>query len=151
MFIGEFQHNADAKGRLMIPTAFREALGDKFYALKGNDNCIRLFASSEWEELSSDFFDEKIIQSFGKKGLMGLQRFLYSSAAELNFDKQGRILLPANLRNYAGIEKEVYILGVGRFIEIWSKDKWEIYQNEDDFNFDAFEDTIQYLNVPDGK
>ena len=119
MLIGEYQHNIDAKGRVIVPARFREDLGERFYVTKGLDHCLFVLPPTEWTKLQ-----EKIMaMPMGKA--RGIQRFFFSGAAEVEPDKQGRILLPANLRQHAKLEKDVTVIGVGRHAEIWNTQAWQ--------------------------
>ena len=118
MLIGEYQHNIDAKGRVIVPARFREDLGERFYVTKGLDHCLFVLPPTEWTKLQ-----EKIMaMPMGKA--RGIQRFFFSGAAEVEPDKQGRILLPAELRAYAGLEKDVTIIGNRNHAEIWATEVW---------------------------
>ncbi|MDR0406051.1 MAG: division/cell wall cluster transcriptional repressor MraZ [Clostridiales bacterium] len=123
MLKGEFQHNIDAKGRMIMPAKFRDALGDCFVATKGLDKCIFVFPLPEWEAL-----DTKLSELSLSKG-REIQRFFYGGMTRCEIDKQGRILIPANLREYAGLEKDVAVIGLTKRAEIWSKANWDL-QNE---------------------
>ena len=116
-FRGEYSHSIDAKGRLIIPAKFRELLGEQFVVTKGFDGCLFVFAQEGWDK-----FEEKL-QSLpmDKPEARMLGRFFIAGAIDAETDKQGRILIPANLLQHAGIEKEAVIAGVGNRAEIWSK------------------------------
>ena len=121
MFIGEYNHTIDAKGRLIIPSRFREVLGDEFVVTKGMDGCLFVFDNPEWQA-----FEEKLHKlPMIDKGARQFTRFFLAGAASVEVDKQGRILLPADLREFAGITKDAVLVGVGSRVEIWSKDRWE--------------------------
>ena len=121
MFIGEYNHTIDAKGRLIIPSRFREVLGDEFVVTKGMDGCLFVFDNPEWQA-----FEEKLHKlPMIDKGARQFTRFFLAGAASVEVDKQGRILLPAVLREFAGITKDAVLVGVGSRVEIWSKDRWE--------------------------
>ena len=120
MFMGEYNHTVDAKGRLIVPSKFREQLGDEFVITKGLDNCLFVYDNSEWTALEEKLRALPITNTAGRK----FSRFLLGSAATCEVDKQGRILLPAVLREFAGIEKDAVLVGVGSRIEVWNKDKW---------------------------
>ena len=121
MFIGEYNHTIDAKGRLIIPSRFREVLGDEFVVTKGMDGCLFVFDNPEWQA-----FEEKLHKlPMIDKGSRQFTRFFLAGAASVEVDKQGRILLPAVLREFAGITKDAVLVGVGSRVEIWSKDRWE--------------------------
>lgn len=123
MFMGEHQHSIDPKGRLFIPARFREGLGDRFVITKGLDGCLFAYARPEWESL------EQKLKSlpFTKGDARAFVRFFFSGAAECEADKQGRILIPGNLREYAKLEKDVTIIGVSTRVEIWAKAQWDQY------------------------
>jgi len=123
MFMGEFHHTLDNKGRLIFPAKFREELGERFIATKGLDNCLFVYGQAEWAIL-----EEKLKQlPMTKPEARAFMRFFFAGAAELTWDKQGRVLLPANLREYARLEKDVVVIGVATRIEIWSKEAWDAY------------------------
>ena len=126
MFMGEYNHTVDAKGRLIVPSKFREQLGDEFVITKGLDNCLFVYDNSEWA----------LTNAAGRK----FSRFLLAGATTCEVDKQGRILLPAVLREFAGIEKDAVLVGVGSRIEIWSKDKWL-----DANTFDDMEEIAEHM------
>lgn len=123
MLTGEFQHNIDAKGRVIMPVKLRDELGDRFVATKGLDKCLFIFPLSEWDKL-----DKQLSELSLSKG-REIQRFFYGGMTQCEVDKQGRILIPSNLREYAGLEKDVVIIGLNRRAEIWSKANWDA-QNE---------------------
>ena len=135
MLVGEFQHNIDAKGRMIMPAKFREELGEKFVVTKGLDKCLFVFAETEWEKLDKQLSELSL--SKGRK----TQRFFYGGMTDCEIDKQGRVLVPANLREYAGLEKDVVVVGLARRAEIWSKTEWD-KQNEK-FIEDADEVALQ--------
>ncbi len=121
MFMGEYNHTIDAKGRLIVPSKFREALGDEFVVTKGMDGCLFVFDNSEWQAFVKKLRDLPMIDKEARQ----FTRFFLAGAASLEVDKQGRILLPAVLREFAGITKDAVLVGVGSRVEIWSKDRWE--------------------------
>lgn len=123
MLTGEFQHNIDVKGRMIMPAKFRDELGEKFVTTKGLDKCLFIFPLSEWEKL-----DKQLSELSLSKG-REIQRFFYGGMTECEIDKQGRILIPANLREYAGLEKDIIVIGLNKRAEIWSKSNWDS-QNE---------------------
>lgn len=125
MFIGEYQHTIDSKGRLFIPARFREGLGEKFILTKGLDGCLFVYPPKEWTAI-----EEKMRSlPFTKADARAFVRFFFSGATECEVDKQGRILIPSSLREYAGLEKETMIIGISTRVEIWSKHRWEEYSN----------------------
>lgn len=123
MLTGEFQHNIDIKGRLIMPVRFRDELGDKFIATKGLDKCLFVFPQAEWQKL-----DKQLSELSLSKG-REIQRFFYGGMTQCETDKQGRVLIPANLRDYAGLEKDVVIIGLNKRAELWSKANWDL-QND---------------------
>jgi len=126
LFMGEYQHNVDSKGRVILPAKFRELLGEMFVATKGLDRCLFIYPKEEWTIL-----EEKLKKlPLAKQEARAFVRFFFSGAAELEFDKQGRVLLPNNLRDYAGLEKDIVVVGVSSRIEIWDKQAWIDYNNE---------------------
>jgi len=119
MFMGEYNHTVDVKGRLIIPSKFREVLGDTFVVTKGLDGCLFVYDNEEWNA-----FEEKLKQlPLTNKSARQFVRFFLAGAAEVEVDKQGRILLPGVLREFAGLEKDVVLIGVASRIEIWDKEK----------------------------
>ncbi len=126
MLIGEFEHSLDAKGRLIMPAKLRESIGDTFVVTKGLDGCLFAFSITEWTN-----FEEKLKSlPLSNKNSREFVRFFLSGATECEIDKQGRFLIPNNLRETAGLVKETVIIGVGTRIEIWDKEKWTEYNNE---------------------
>jgi MraZ protein len=126
MFMGEYQHTIDDKGRLIMPAKFREGLGENFVVTKGLDNCLFVYPMNEWKVL-----EEKLRSlPFTKSDARAFARFFFSGAIECELDKQGRILLTANLRDHAQLQKDVYIIGVSSRLEIWSKEVWEEYNSK---------------------
>ncbi len=123
MLIGTYQHTLDPKGRVIIPAKFREELGSPFYATRGNDNTIALLSKEAWEALGRRINEQPSSKT------VKLRRFLFSNAAELEPDKQGRVLLPQNLREYAAIDKDLVINGAGSKVEIWDSNNWDAYNS----------------------
>ncbi|GIO85270.1 transcriptional regulator MraZ [Paenibacillus faecis] len=132
MFMGEFQHSIDEKGRMIIPAKFRDLLGTSFVVTRGLDQCLFVYPLQEWEVLEQKLKALPLMKSDAR----AFTRFFFSGATECEWDKQGRVNLPANLRQYAKLEKDCVVLGVSNRVEIWSKDIWEQYfqQSEDTFN-----------------
>ena len=119
MLIGEYQHTIDAKGRVNFPAKLREDLGEKFIVARGMDGCLAVYSFAEWTRLEESFMGHRDSKT------RFIQRFIFSSAAEVEPDKQGRIVIPANLRSYAGLQKDVVIIGASVRAEIWSRENWE--------------------------
>lgn len=121
MLTGEFNHSIDAKGRLIIPSKFRENLGENFVITKGLDGCLFLYPDNEWKT-----FEEKLrTLPLTNKDARIFTRFFLGSAVDGGLDKQGRVLISSALRNFAHLEKEVVLVGVLDRVEIWDKAKWE--------------------------
>ncbi len=121
MFMGEYNHTIDAKGRLIIPSKFREALGDTFVVTKGLDGCLFVYDNTEWNA-----FEEKLKSlPLTNKDARQFVRFFLAGAAEAEVDKQGRILIPNVLRDFAKLNKDVVLIGVGSRIEIWSRERFD--------------------------
>ena len=128
MYMGEYNHSIDTKGRMIIPSKFRETLGDEFVVTKGLDGCLFVFDQTEWSA-----FEEKLKSlPITNKEARQFVRFFLAGAAAMEVDKQGRILLPGVLREFADITKDVTLIGVGSRIEIWSKERWEGTNSYDD-------------------
>ncbi|MCF0185837.1 MAG: division/cell wall cluster transcriptional repressor MraZ [Bacteroidaceae bacterium] len=130
MFMGEYSHNIDAKNRLIMPAKFREQLGDRFIATKGLDGCLFVYSLSEWETIEAKFREIPLTTKDARKFL----RFFFAGAAECEVDKQGRVLIPPSLKEYAGLEKEVMSVGVLNRVEIWSKERWLSDNTYDDMD-----------------
>ncbi|MEF9852728.1 MAG: division/cell wall cluster transcriptional repressor MraZ [Hydrogenoanaerobacterium sp.] len=124
MLIGEYAHSIDIKGRVNFPAKMRDHLGERFILTKGLDNCLFVYAGDEWARL------EDKIKALPMSKARTLQRFLFSGAVEVELDKQGRIVIPQNLRDYAGLAKDVMIIGASTRAEIWDKDRWQESCNE---------------------
>ena len=130
MFMGEYNHTIDPKGRVIVPAKFRDALGEHFVVTKGLDGCLFVYDEKEWA-----LFEEKLkTLPITNQEARAFVRFFLAGAAEVETDKQGRILLPSVLREYAELEKDVVLIGAGGRVEIWSKGRWEGTAQFDDVN-----------------
>lgn len=129
MFMGEYSHTLDSKGRLSIPARFREQLGTVFILSKGIETCLTIYTKEEWEKLTDRLLNKPDLTNSRARRL---NRFLFSGSIDCETDKSGRILIPANFRAYASLEKEVIVAGVGAKIEIWDRQAWEDYNDYDD-------------------
>lgn len=118
MLMGEYEHTLDPKGRVIFPAKLREDLGDNFIIAKGLDNCLFVYPPAQWQRLQDS------INALPFSKASALQRFFFSGASEAISDKQGRVLIPANLRQYAGLDKDIIIVGASVRAEIWDKAKW---------------------------
>ena len=138
MLIGEYHHNIDEKGRLIIPSKFREEIGNSFVVTRGLDGCLFVYSLVEWEKIVNKL--KKL--PFTKKDARTFMRFFLASATVCEFDKQGRINLVSSLIEYAGIKKECAIIGVNDRLEIWSLDKYNNLMKE---NFDKLDEVAEHL------
>ncbi len=139
MFMGEYSHSIDAKGRLIMPAKFREQLGDEFVVTKSPDKCLYVYTNEEWKN-----FEEKLATlPITNKGTRQFVRFFLAGAASCEVDKQGRILLPAVLREYAELDKEVVLAGTSKRIEIWNKDRYLADQKEYEDNIDEIASNME--------
>lgn len=126
-----------------MPSKFRDGLGEKFIVTKGLDNCLFAYSLEEWSNLEAKLkalpFTDKDVRAF--------VRFFFAGATECETDKQGRILLPQNLREYAGLEKDVYVIGVSTRVEIWDKAKWENYSGDDNMSAENIAEKMAMLGI----
>ena len=141
MFMSEYNHTIDTKGRLIVPSKFRDQLGDEFVVTKGMDGCLFVYANEDWSAFEQKLTSLPLINKEARK----VARFFLAGAAQVEVDKQGRILLPSNLRDFAGLEKDVVLVGVGSRIEIWSKENWE--NMDADSNMDDIAATMESLGL----
>jgi len=141
MFMSEYNHTVDAKGRLIIPSKFREVPGDEFVISKGMDGCLFVYANEDWTA-----FEEKLTSlPLINKEARTFARFFLAGAASVELDKQGRILIPGSLREFAGLNKDVVLVGVGSRIEIWDKDKYLTATNDE--NMDDITKAMEALGL----
>lgn len=131
MFMGEYQHNIDTKGRVIVPAKFREDLGDVFVVTRGLDQCLFAYPMDEWR-----IMEDKLKKlPLTKKDARAFTRFFFSGAVECEVDKQGRINIPPSLRQYAALEKACSVIGVSNRVEIWSESIWTSYVEESEDSF----------------
>lgn len=143
MLIGEYEHSLDVKGRLILPAKIREDMGDKFIVTKGLDGCLFGFSQNEWTN-----FEEKLkTLPLTNKNARDFVRFFLSGATECEIDKQGRFLITSNLREYATLEKDAIIIGVGTRIEIWNREKWKSYNSDENISADEIEENMTMLGI----
>ena len=138
MLIGEYRHNIDEKGRLIIPAKFREEIGNSFIVTKGLDGCLFVYSLAEWDKIITKL---KTL-SFTKKDARMFTRFFLASASVCEFDRQGRINLVNTLTLYAGIKKECVIIGVNDRLEIWALDKYESLMAENIEQLDEISENL---------
>jgi MraZ protein len=147
MFYGEYEHTIDKKGRLIIPSKFREAFKEydveKFFITRGLDKCLFMFTENEWKTQESKF---KSI-SFTKSEARRFNRMYFAGASQIECDKQGRVLIPKYLKDYAVIKRDVMVIGVSNRIEIWSREAWKSYY---DNSKESFEDIAEKLMTEEG-
>lgn len=143
MLIGEFEHSLDAKGRLIMPAKLKSAIGDRFIVTKGLDGCLFAFSQEEWKN-----FEEKLkALPLSNRNSREFTRFFLSGATECEIDKQGRFLIPNNLRESAELKKEAVIIGVGTRIEIWDKEKWNSYNNAENISVEDIAENMTMLGI----
>ncbi len=143
--MGEYAHSIDAKGRIILPADFRQELGVSFIITKGLDKCLFLYGQPAWDELAAKLRALPL----AKPEARAIVRFFFSGARTLECDKQGRFLVPANLRNHAGIvlKQDVVMTGVDNRIEVWSKDQWNQYNGEVDPDVTAIAASLSELGI----
>lgn len=137
MFSGAYSHSVDQKGRTVIPSRFRSKLGERFYLTRGMHGCLWVFSEEEWREFQKMMTPKSLVDSRGLK----LERFFVGSAVECVPDAQGRIFVPQNLRDYAAITGDIWVVGLGNKVEIWSSARWE------EFNRTLTDDVIEELGA----
>lgn len=143
MFMGEYQHAIDEKGRLIVPSKFREDLGVKFVITRGLDNCLFVYPMSQWKEL-----EEKVkTLPTSHADTRSFVRMFFSGAVETELDKQGRVVIPSHLRDHARIDRDVYIIGVSTKVEIWSKEAWENYSIQAQQAYEEIAETIVDIGI----
>ena len=143
MFIGEYEHSVDAKGRVIMPAKLREDIGEKFIVTKGLDGCLFAFSQNEWTN-----FETKLKSlPLSDKNARNFVRFFLAGATECEIDKQGRFLIPNNLRTYATLEKEINIIGVGTRIEIWNRESWKKYSSSENISADEIAENMTMLGI----
>ena len=142
MLIGEYQHSLDSKNRMIVPSKLREDLGNKFIITKGLDGCLYIYPAEEWQKLQ-----EKLkTLPLSNRDARAFVRFFFAGACEVEIDKQGRGLIPQNLKEYAGIEKEIVSIGGLSRVEVWSKEKWNQY-NDSNIDFDKISERMSELGI----
>ena len=136
--MGEYQHTIDEKGRIIIPAKFREALGASFIITRGLDNCLFVYPREEWNQLEQRL---KSLPSMAANA-RAFARLLFSGACECEWDKQGRVNVPAHLREYARLEKDCTVIGVSARVEIWDKATWEEYSRKSQESFNEIAEKL---------
>lgn len=141
MLIGEYEHTIDAKGRLSMPKKLRRDMGEAFIVTKGLDGCLFAFSQNEWTN-----FETKLkTLPLSDKNARNFVRFFLAGATECEIDKQGRFLIPSNLREAANLEKEAIIIGVGTRLEIWNKETWA--SKDEEISADEIAENMTMLGI----
>ncbi|MDO3409204.1 division/cell wall cluster transcriptional repressor MraZ [Saccharibacillus sp. CPCC 101409] len=143
MFMGEYRHNIDDKGRIIMPAKFRERLGASCIVTRGLDQCLFVYSEQEWGLLESKLKNLPLMKADAR----AFTRFFFSGAAECEWDKQGRAGLPANLREYAKLDKECVIIGAGGRVEIWSREVWEPYYSKSEESFGEIAEKLTDFDI----
>jgi len=143
MFMGEYQHAMDEKGRLIVPAKFREGLGEKFVITRGLDNCLFVYPMEQWKQL-----EDKIKElPTSHADTRAFVRMFFSGAVEAELDKQGRVVIPAHLREHARIERDLYVIGVSTKVEIWAKETWESYSSQAQQSYESIAEKIIDIGI----
>ncbi|WP_127579627.1 division/cell wall cluster transcriptional repressor MraZ [Paenibacillus koleovorans] len=142
MFMGEYQHTIDEKGRMIIPAKFRDALGSEFVVTRGLDNCLFVYPKEEWAVLEQKLKSLPLMKSDAR----AFTRFFFSGATECELDKQSRVNLPNTLVEYAKLTKDCVVIGVSNRVEIWSKEVWESYYNQSESSFNEIAEKLVDFN-----
>jgi MraZ protein len=143
VFTGEYFHTFDSKGRVIIPAKFREELGESFFLGKGFDNCLFVYPNSEWEVFLDELKKLSVLSNEQRK----FTRKLLSGFIECSMDKQGRILLPPNLREYSRLKDEAVVIGVLNRIEIWNREDWDKYSDDENMDFEEMAEKMTELGL----
>lgn len=141
--MGEYQHNIDIKGRVIVPVKFRDELGDRFVITRGLDKCLFVYPMNEWQIL-----EEKLKKlPLTKKDARAFTRFFFSGAVECEVDKQGRVNIPLPLRNYADLDKECVVIGVANRIEFWSNTNWDDFFTDSEESFSEIAENLMDFDI----
>ena len=141
MFMGEFNHSIDAKGRMIMPAKIREQLGDKCIITMGLDDCLFVYDEEKWNSIVTTLNK----QPTTKASIRALKRMIFVKATESEFDGQGRVLIPTTLRQHAGWDKKSVVVGAGEHVEIWSQEKWNTYMGDVGPKVEELVETIEDL------
>ncbi len=141
MLMGEYYQNLDSKGRVNVPAKFRLDLGESFVVSKGLEHCVSIYPKAEWERFQAE------LHTVPSSKRRGLERFFFSGAEERSIDGQGRVLIPPQIREYAGLTNEIVVIGVSDKVEIWDREKWETYMNQPEFDADAIAEIMEELGI----
>jgi MraZ protein len=143
MFIGEFQHNLDQKGRIAIPAKFRKDFEDGLIITRGIDKCLFIFSKNEWNKLAEKLSELPLAQANSR----AFARLMFSGAVDEDLDNQGRILIPDYLRNYASLKKQLVINGLFNRLEIWDKNIWQDYKNKTENSSEEIAERLSQLGI----
>ncbi len=143
MLLGEFKHNLDTKGRVALPVKFRNKLGAGAIITRGLDHCLFVFAHKEWETLAQKLMALPLAQANSR----AFSRLMLAGASDVEIDKQGRILIPDYLREYAGLKKETVITGLYNRMEIWDKEEWQKYKQKTETESDEIAEKLGELGI----
>lgn len=143
MLLGEYNHSIDPKGRVSVPAKFRDDLGSSFIVTKGLDNCLFIYSKAEWTTFETKLKALPLTNPNARNFI----RFFFAGATECELDKQGRINIPQNLRDYAGLTKDAYLIGVSTRVEIWSKENWENYTDPNNMDLDEIAGQMSNLGI----
>ena len=143
MLLGEFKHNLDIKGRMAVPSKFRSKLSNGAIITRGLDNCLFIFANSEWEELAKKLVALPLAQANSR----AFTRLMLAGAMDVEIDTQGRILIPDYLRKYAGLDKKVVVAGLYNRIEVWDGDTWERYKQRTESSSEEIAEKLGELGI----
>lgn len=143
MFIGEYQHIIDEKGRLAMPVKFRGQMAQGAVVTKGLDNCLFVFTGDEWEELAEKLANLPLTQAASR----AFARLMLAGATQVVPDKQGRVNIPEYLREYAGLSGKVVVAGLYSRVEIWSQEKWQEYKTKTEGDSGAIAEELTNLGV----
>ena len=143
MLIGEYNHSIDPKKRLAIPAKLRKELGERAVLARGLDECLFLFPMAEWEKYTA----ELLKLPMGKEAARSLNRMMIGGAVEVEFDALGRILIPDNLRHYAGLKQSAVVMGMNNRLEVWDEEKWQSYRAAAEKNTDMLAEKLGELGL----
>lgn len=143
MFIGEYHHNVDEKGRIAVPVKFRLALKKGAVVTRGLDHCLFLYTKDEWQKLAGKLAALPI----AKANTRAFARLMLAGAMDVDVDKQGRVVLPDYLRQYAGLKKNVVVAGLYNRMELWDGDAWQAYRRTTEKTSDAIAEALDELGV----
>lgn len=142
MFMGEYHHSIDDKGRMIVPAKFRDSLGNRFVITRGLDNCLFIYPQEEWAALEQKLKALPLMKSDAR----AFTRFFFSGATECELDKQGRVNIPNNLREHAKMESNAVVIGVSNRVEVWSKEMWESYSQSSEESFNEIAEKLVDFN-----